>query len=226
MNKEKLKQKFIEKGKLVHNNKYDYSKVEYTDSKTKVCIICHEKDEFGEEHGEFWQRPGDHINKKCECPKCALEHRSRLRSSNTKEFIEKAKQIHGDKYDYSKVIYNGAHEKVCIICPEHGEFWMKPNNHLNGQNCPRCALIEQGINRRKTIEQFIKEAKEIHGDKYDYSKVVYTNNQTKIEIICPKHGSFWQTPLTHLRGSGCPECSLENVAKQNLNILDVIIKLK
>ena len=80
---------------------------------------------------------------------------------------------------------------MCIICPEHGEFWMKPNNHLNGQNCPKCALIEQGINRRKTTEQFIKEAKEIHGDKYNYDKVTYINSQTKVEIICPVHGSFW-----------------------------------
>ena len=210
-------EQWIQKARAVHGDKYDYSKVDYKGSMSKICIIC-------PEHGEFWQRPGDHINKKCECPKCGNINRGKNQKLTTQEFIEKSKKIHGDKYDYSKVIYNGAHEKVCIICPEHGEFWQTPNNHLNGQNCPKCALIEQGINKRKTTEQFIKEAKEIHGDKYDYSKVAYINSQTKVEIICPKHGSFQQTPFIHLRGSGCPECSLENVVKQNLKTTEEFVE--
>ena len=101
-------EEWIQKARAVHGDKYDYSKVDYKDSKTKVCIIC-------SEHGEFWQRPGDHINKKCECPKCGNINRGKNQKLTTQEFIEKARKIHGDKYDYSKVEYNRAHEKVCIL---------------------------------------------------------------------------------------------------------------
>ena len=131
-----------------------------------------------------------------------------------KEFIEKAKEVHGDKYDYSKVEYVNNHTKVCIICPEHDEFWQTPNNHVHGQGCPYC--YKQGIGKKiknekrikiKTIKKdFVEKAKEIHGDKYDYSKVNYINRNTKVCIICPEHGEFWQTPKNHLCGQGCPHC--------------------
>ena len=124
------------------------------------------------------------------------------KKSNTKEFIEKAKEVHGDKYDYSKVEYIDANTKVCIVCPIHGEFWQKPSNHLQGKGCLVCAQ------RRNTItkEEFIKKAREVHGDKYDYSKVEYITSTTKVCIICPKHGEFWQTPCSHLQGCGCNKC--------------------
>lgn len=123
---------FIEKSRKIYGEKYDYSKVEYKNNKTKVCIICHEKDELGHEHGEFWQRPNEHL---CgnQCPKCGKQY-----SPTTEEWIAKAKIVHGIKYDYSKVIYKSAKEKICIICPIHGEFWQTPNNHLNGNGCPNC----------------------------------------------------------------------------------------
>ena len=117
------------------------------------------------------------------------------------EFILEAKSIHRDKYDYSNVEYIDAHTKVCIICPEHGEFWQKPIKHLMGQGCPMCVN-----NIRKTNEKFILDARKVHGDKYDYSKVNYIDNKTKVCIICPEHGEFWQTPNCHLMGSGCPKC--------------------
>lgn len=122
---------------------------------------------------------------------------------NTKaeNFIKKAKKIHGKKYDYSKVEYEKALEKVCIICPKHGEFWQTPNNHLKGKGCPKC------VGRNKTTEEFIKEAKVTHGNKYDYSKVDYINSETKVCIICPEHGEFWQNPKKHINGCSCPKCS-------------------
>lgn len=120
----------------------------------------------------------------------------------TKEkFILKAREKHGDKYDYSKVEYVNNHTKVCIICPEHGEFWQVPNSHLNGNGCPLCAGL-----KKRTTETFIQKAKEIHGDKYDYSKVNYINKRSKVIIICPEHGEFEQCANNHLRGQGCPEC--------------------
>ena len=128
----------------------------------------------------------------------------------TEEFIEEARKIHGSKYDYSKVNYVNNHTKVEIICPEHGSFFQIPSNHLQGQNCPKCKKKNICKKLSKTTEQFIEEARKIHGDKYDYSKVNYINNSTKIEIICPKHGSFFQIPFSHLRGNDCTMCTKNN----------------
>lgn len=120
----------------------------------------------------------------------------------TGEFIEKAKRVHGDRYDYSRVEYKEAIGKVCIICPEHGEFWQAAREHYGGAGCQKC------IGKAKhTVESFVQKAKEIHGDKYDYSKIEYKNSKEKVCIICPKHGEFCQTPNAHLRGSGCPKCA-------------------
>lgn len=132
------------------------------------------------------------------------------RKLTQEEFIERARQVHGDKYDYSKAGYISTDTKICIICPEHGEFWQTPSNHLKGQGCPKCA----GKFRYKTSD-FIAAAEKAHGGKYDYSKVSYISNKTKICIICPEHGEFWQTPDTHLnRKSGCPKCA--RIAAGNL----------
>ena len=104
------------------------------------------------------------------------------------EFIEKAIKKHGDKYDYSKVEYTGSHNKVCIICSEHGEFYQSATNHLYGYGCKKCAYqYSHGKYRLTTFETFLSQAKEIHGDKYDYSKVKWKNTSTKIVIICPIH---------------------------------------
>ena len=124
-------------------------------------------------------------------------------SMKKEKFIEKANNKHGDKYDYSKVEYKNAHTKVCIICKEHGEFWQTPSNHLAGHGCQKCKT-DKVINHNKlSTEIFIEKCKKLHGDKYDYSKVNYINNYTKVCIICPKHGEFWQIPSDHLRGCGC-----------------------
>ena len=194
MAKKLTTEKFIEKARKIHGNKYDYSKVDYVDQKTKVCIMC-------PEHGEFWQLPGNHIHKTHPhgCPECSGK------KQHTKEtFIKRACEIHGDKYDYSKVEYTNLNTHVCIICPEHGEFWQLPSNHIHKthpRGCPKC---NGGV--VLTQEEFLTKAHEIHGDKYDYSKVDYVNTNTKVCIICPKHGEFWQRPGAHLSGAGCPSC--------------------
>ena len=179
---------FIAKAKAVHGDKYDYSKVNYVDCNTKVTIIC-------PTHGEFEQAPRTHLSGRG-CPDCAKQRMT------TEEFIEKAKKVHGDKYDYSKVKYVNKDTKVTIICPTHGEFEQNPRSHLTGKGCPAC-----GGSRKVTTEEFIKKARKVHGDKYDYSKVDYVNNNTKVTIICPTHGEFEQKPSGHLTGRGCPYCS-------------------
>ena len=191
-NQSNKKEGFIQKAKETHSDKYDYSKVEYVNNHTKVCIIC-------PEHGEFWQKPIHHTQGKG-CPYCGG-----TKKLTTEEFIKKANEIHNERYDYSKINYKTSETKVCIICPEHGEFWQTPHAHLTGQGCPKCYG-----NIKLSTEEFIKKANEIHNNKYDYSKVNYLNSETKVCIICPEHGKFWQTPHSHLTGQGCPKCAGKN----------------
>lgn len=120
----------------------------------------------------------------------------------TEEFIQKAKNIHGTKYDYSMVQYCGAHTKVKIICPVHGEFEQKPNGHLCGKGCLKCSGKDT-----KNTEEFIREAKAIHGDRYDYSMSKYKSRNEPIQIGCPKHGIIEVIPYNHIKGSHCGKCS-------------------
>ena len=187
----KSQEQFLQEARRVHGDKYDYSKVDFANYQTKVTIIC-------PAHGEFTQSPTGHI-KGNGCPKCAND-RTSLRMT-TDDFIQKAKAIHGDKYDYSKVEYTHNNIEVCIICPEHGEFLQKPRLHLSGCGCPICT----GKKKMRTID-FIKRARQVHGDKYDYSKAEYNGNSEEVCIICPEHGEFWQRAGSHLKGRGCPQC--------------------
>lgn len=131
--------------------------------------------------------------------------------------LQRFRKVHGDKYDYSKVEYKSIDEKVCIICPEHGEFWMTPYHHINGCRCKSCSYHERGESQKLTLSEFIEKSKKIHGSKYDYSKVEYVNNSTKVCIICPKHGEFWQRPDKHLVGRGCPKCKAEKIREKRLS---------
>ena len=196
---------WIKKAKETHGNRYDYSKVNYINRKTKVCIIC-------PTHGEFWQRAGDHLNGQG-CPKCTGKNISLKKRADEKDIIQRFKDVHGDKYDYSKVEYVNMYKKVCIICPKHGEFWQIPINHIKGRGCHWCA--HRGLTNDEWIDLF----KSVHKDKYDYSKVEYKNSQTPVCIICPKHGEFWQKPVDHMLGKGCPIC---NSSKLELSVKDFL----
>ena len=215
----KLTQKeFIERAIKVHGNKYDYSKVIYKNSSTKVCIIC-------PEHGEFWQLPNSHLQG-IGCPKCGDLKKGEYKKSNTDNFINRAKEVHGNKYDYSKSVYKGVHDKICIICPEHGEFWQEANNHLHGKGCPKCKYEKIADDRKYTTEQFILKAREVHGWKYDYSKVDYKDSHTKVCIICPIHGEFWQKPDNHYK-YGCDKCGDKTISeKQTLTTEEFIEKAR
>jgi very-short-patch-repair endonuclease len=138
------------------------------------------------------------------CPLCGIKKRNECKKLTTEEFIKRAIKIHGFLYNYSKTEYENYNTPLCIICSNHKkpyEFWQTPHSHLNGKGCPLC-----NGTKKLTREEFIKRAREIHGDKYDYSKVVYKNNFTKVCIIYNNHGKpyeFWQTPKDHLHGHGC-----------------------
>jgi hypothetical protein len=121
-------------------------------------------------------------------------------------YIEQCKEIHNDVYDYSKVKYVTNTKKVTIICKEHGEFEQAASKHLVGQGCKECSKKEQADKKRKNQELLIQQFKEVHGDVYDYSKVVYKSAHTKIIITCKNHGDFLQTPTSHRNGTNCPIC--------------------
>ena len=205
-------EQFIERAKLTHGNKYDYSKVEYINARTNVCIIC-------PIHGEFWQSPYNHLKGRG-CQKCGYDLIKNKLTNTLNHFIEKSKEIHGDKYDYSKVEYVNNCKKVCIICPIHGEFWQSPKSHLNGRGCQKCGEIKREKSKWLTTEKFIEKAKKIHGNKYDYSKVKYIDSKTKVCIICSKHGEFWMTPSNHLNYQGCKKCKNSIMENKIVNILN------
>jgi hypothetical protein len=126
--------------------------------------------------------------------------------SNKDQFIHKARSLHGNHYDYSKVEYIGSKVEVLIICPKHGEFYQKPNVHLQGSGCRKCGYEKNARSQTLGLEGFLKRAYEKHGDKFDYSKVEYIDAHTSVKIICPNHGIFSQKPYVHF-GHGCPKCS-------------------
>ena len=144
-----------------------------------------------------------------------------MKKLTTQEFIEKAKQVHDNFYDYSKTEYVISRQNVIIICPLHGEFEQRPSSHLSGCGCPKCAAnytsehkqaLQNSLikSRGMTTEEWIERVRRIHGDKYDYSQTVYVNQRTNVKIICPIHGVFEQKADSHIRGYGCRLCGLQS----------------
>ena len=192
---------FIEKARSVHGDKYDYSKSVYVNSKTKLTITC-------KAHGDFEQIPNSHL---CGsgCPDCGKKARNGRHEPNTQGFIKKANAVHGDKYDYSKSVYIKSKQKVVITCTKHGDFEQTPNSHLAGQGCRKCGKESMGKKQTLSKDQFLKKAKSVHGDKYDYSLVDYVGVDTAVKIVCSKHGVFNQKPHEHMIGRDCLDCGNE-----------------
>ena len=183
---------FIKEAIEVHGNKYGYDKVEYVNNSTKVILTCMT-------HGDFEQIPNNHI-RGGGCPKCAGVHQP-----TTEEWVAKAKMVHENRYDYTKSNYTGARKALEVTCPVHGVFQVRADHHLSGVGCIKCSGKYS-----PTTEEFIEKARNIHGDKYDYSSVHYKSNHENIEIVCRLHGSFLQTPTKHLSFNGCPKCAGHN----------------
>jgi len=171
---------FVDRVSIIHNNKYDYSKVKYIGSNKKVIIIC----PF---HGEFLQEPSRHLRHGCK--RCA--------KMDFNDFLSIVNIKHNNKYIYTD--YHGKRRSVKITCPIHGVFTMPAATHIKGKECPDCEKIKKRI-------EFINKSNTIYNNKYDYSKIKYINKKTKVEIICPIHGIFLKTPLSHLNNSGCAKC--------------------
>jgi hypothetical protein len=180
---------FIEKARAKHGDCYDYSLVEYVRSTDKVKIIC-------KEHGVFEQIASGHVRGRG-CSVCAGNSRK-----NISWFIRKAAAHHGVKYDYKLSVYNGTDRKITIMCSEHGAFDQVAEAHLRGQGCPTCSG-----KKKLTTSQFVRRARAVHGNIYDYSKCAYSRHSDKVLIICAIHGEFLQKANGHLNGKGCAECS-------------------
>jgi len=211
---------FIQKAKLIHGDKYDYSKVEYINTYMKIKIYCkiHNFD--------FLMTPSNHLSGQ-KCKICSMENRSKLRNYGNDKFIEKAKLIHDNKYDYSKINYINSQTNIIIICNEHGEFEQKPVKHLQGHNCILCSNISRAKNKTDNNKSFIEKAKLIHDNKYDYSKINYIDSQTNIIIICNEHGEFEQKPANHLQGNNCILCSnILRSVNQRLSLDEFIERAK
>lgn len=209
MSKKKTIEEFLVEAKGIHGEKYDYSKVDYVNNLTKVCIIC-------PEHGEFWQTPKAHI---CGngCPKCARKLVGEKSRKSVDDFIRDAKNVHGDKYDYSRVNYVDCETEVCIICPEHGEFWQTPIRHLNSNGCPKCVELKKNSDKLMPSEEFIKRLNAIFGDKYGYERVNYKNTRAQVTLVCKKHGEFTRKASSLLAGYGCPLCKKEKTEQNHKN---------
>lgn len=201
-NKDEKTKVFIRKALRVHGDKYDYYNTEYTKAKNKIVITCRT-------HGDFEQKATVHISNSAGCSKCS-NYESKENSRYTKEqFIDIATKKYGNKFSYNKVVYVNNNTPIIITCQKHGDVSVYPKHFLYRSKCgcPKCSCEEAGILKRKQIDEFIDDAKKIHGDKYDYSEVNYINNKTDVVIICPIHKRFEQTPDAHLHGCGCPSCS-------------------
>ena len=203
MSRQKLtKEQFIEQAHAVHGDKFDYSLVELDNgSLSQVKIIC-------PEHGVFVQRAGTHTGKMGRgCPKCkngwkvkepklSKEQKAVLKQVNkTAVFVEKAKAVHGDRYDYGQVNYRNNCTKVVVTCKVHGDFLMRPSDHLSGRGCPSCGVLSRVAKRSLTEEEFIEKARAVHGDLYGYEKVNYVGSKVKVVITCNEHGTYrdWET---------------------------------
>lgn len=191
---------FISKAVLKHGNKYDYSKSVYIKSKTKLVITC-------PIHGDFEQIPNSHLTGQG-CPECGKIKQNNSKKLNLNYVLNKCVEMHGDKYDYSKITFEKVNDNVTIGCPTHGWFRQILINHYRGQGCPKCGKRNMARSQKMSLEDFISRSRKTHGDKYDYSQCVINNYRSKVTIICKDHGPFIQSAENHYSsGAGCPRCA-------------------
>lgn len=208
-------EEWINKAYNAHGGFYSYEKTEYKSAKVKVVITC-------PRHGDFLQTPDSHTRGNG-CPNCKRQTLANLRQKDLSDFTSKARKVHGDVYDYRYTVYSGAKSKICIKCKLHGEFEQLATNHLSGLGCPKCGRERTTQARKLTKDKFIERAYAAHGKVYDYAETVITGATIKSEIKCENHGSFSQTPASHMAGNGCPRCGDERVSSLMLGSLEEFV---
>lgn len=194
---------FIGKAQTIHGDFYSYDKTIYVGNQEKLTITC-------PVHGDFEQLPSNHF--KYNCSKCSIVERNRLKvEKSASEYLAKVVAIHENKYDFAKIDYQGANNKIIVGCFSHGDFAITAKHFLSGSGCKKCDKASRAL---KTIEKsaqlFMSKAIEKHGDIYSYDEVKYVGYTSRVKIACRTHGIFLQTPRKHLEGSGCHQCVIDN----------------
>jgi len=192
---------FIEHATQRHGNRYDYTNTIYTRSTDKLSIKC-------PKHGIFEQRASHHLEGRG-CPSCAHHQRSASQHYTYDDFMNKASEVHNNKYTYHKSSFTQMNNPTTISCPIHGKFDIIPNYHMAGTGCPKCGRKQLADSRRITQQDFLSKAKKIHGNEYDYTNSVYKSYKDRITIKCKKHGYFSVIAGNHLMGGKCPDCRYE-----------------
>ena len=203
--------------KEAHGDRYTYDNMTYVKAHDKVWITCSVHGDFPQQAQDHWE---GHGSKYCNDLACKYNQRDTL-----EEFIEKAINRHGDRYDYSRVNYTNSNGIVDIICKVHGVFHQLAGVHKSGHGCDECAIEKNANLKRKEESVFIQEAIEMHGDKYIYDNVNYIRIMDKVNITCPIHGSFSQQAHSHLQGHGCDDCAEYSFKKDKPAILYYILDI-
>jgi hypothetical protein len=205
MPKKLTQTQIIERFNKIHNNFYDYSKVNYVNDNVKVLIAC-------PIHGEFKQRPADHARQKQGCPQCGIIKNTDSKRHGLENFIKilekKTSKQFVENLDFTEAVYKSMHEKIKLTCrSSNNKFWQVPSSLVKGICCVSCNKNKHIIKQapRKTKE-FIQKAKKIHGNLYDYSKTIFKGYKEQVDIICKIHGSFKQKMSDHISGCGCQTC--------------------
>jgi len=197
--REKFAAQFIINVKAIFGTQFSFEKTAYVNTSTKVTITC-------KDHGDFEIKPNNLLHSPFGCVKCS---KGKIQDNPTcaASFEYRAQKIHGDTYDYSKVVFVNVNVAVTILCSIHGPFTQTPRLHLRHAGCKKCNLAKGNL--RYTTETYIAAAKKIHETRgYDYSKTVFTSGHEAIIVICPSHGDYSVEASDHLTGRECYKCSL------------------
>ena len=216
LSRRKTQEDFIKNSVKTHENKYDYSKVIYKTCKDKIEIIC-------KIHGSFMQSPNAHL--KAGCRLCGIKSISEKLKLSPEDFLKRAYKTHGELYNYNEVKYTKIHDKITIGCKTHGYFQQDPSAHIQGQGCPKCALIVIGVKKTKGFSSFLAKAIKTHKNLYEYVEESYTKASENLKIICPIHGVFTQIGSSHLSGAGCKKCGVNKRTNSRKIGLDKFLEL-
>ncbi|GHV75211.1 hypothetical protein AGMMS49942_00320 [Spirochaetia bacterium] len=200
--------RFLETARAIHGDKYDYSLIgEITGKNQKVPIVC-------PIHGKFMQTVTGHLHQKHGCPRCGGILKGEKLKTPFAEWVRRAREIHGDKYEYVEESYVNQTSKMTMICPIHGPFIALASSHIRLRcGCPKCGVVSRAKKLRLTFAEFLKKARKIHGNKYQYDEASYIDTHHKVGITCPIHGTFTQTAGSHIK-YGCPKCGRETARRK------------
>jgi len=222
--KHKLNQAEFEKRvRATHGERYGLNQAVYLTQYDKVVVECVEHGEFPILPFNLWQGGG--------CPTCARRDNGLKHRITQQEYLRRAVDVHGTKYDNSLIMFERMHDEIVVVCRDHGKFSPTATNYLAGTGCPVCGTVRAAASRTPKLvlqnDDVLARFREIHGERYDYTQVVYEHSNRHVTIVCRQHGAFSQTPSGHWAGDGCPECGrLTRAANQVLTTDEVIPRFR